>query len=236
MPAELTTVLSASAYPGRGIVMGLEPSAGHLYMAYFIMGRSENSRNRVFVQKDSALVTQPADPAKVTDPSLIIYAPVRSLGQMTIVTNGDQTDTIYGTLRAGGTFEDALNTRTFEPDAPNFTPRISAMATLGFEGFSYQMSILKSAGGGSSVQRFFYHYPQPLKGCGHFIHTYGGEGDPLPSFKGEPVSVTVNGGLEAFGEALWASLNEENKVSLFVRSISLDGEEETRLFNKYTQL
>ena len=234
----LETLLQNNPYPGRGIVLGRCPCGGKAYIAYFIMGRSANSRNRVFEEKDGGIVTQAADPAKMEDPSLVIYAPVRKAGAATVVTNGDQTDTVVEFLAQGKRFEDALDTRTFEPDAPNYTPRISGILNLCMDGFEYKLSILKSAGGNAdSAQRFTYGYPQPLAGQGHFIHTYAGDGEPLPSFAGEPVPVAIaKGGIEAFGEGIWAALNEENKVSLFVRSIALDGAEETRIYNKYNKV
>lgn len=236
MSANLTSLLQQNPYPGRGIAIGLHPGSQHLYLAYFIMGRSANSRNRVFTQTETGVVTEAANPATLVDPSLIIYAPVRRVGEVTVVTNGDQTDTIGDALEKGGSFEDALRTRTFEPDAPNYTPRISAMAKLGFDGFSYRMSILRAAAGGASVQRFFWEYPQPVAGQGHFVHTYQGNGDPLPSFAGEPVAIAIDGSLDEFGSAIWNSLDGENKVSLFVRSIALDGSEITRLYNQYQKV
>ena len=232
----LYELLNTNPYPGRGIVLGCS-AAGEAVIAYFIMGRSANSRNRVFTQKDGGIITEAADPAKMEDPSLIIYAPVRKLGRRTIVTNGDQTDTIYGCLQAGMTFEGALRTRTFEPDAPNYTPRISGLQTGEWDGFAYQLSILKSADGNpDSAQRFFYDYENPLKGEGHFIHTYAGDGNPLPSFAGEPVRVTLEEDIDDFSHHLWDSLNPENKVSLFVRHIHLDGTEDTCVFNRFDKL
>ena len=195
------------------------------------MGRSENSRNRVFVEEDGGLRTQAFDPAKLKDPSLVIYWPVRKLGAATIVTNGDQTDTVYEFLSAEKTFEEALRMRTFEPDPPILTPRISGLVQ---KDGGYRLSILKSANGNAaSVQRFFYEYPQPVAGEGHFIHTYLGDGDPVPSFEGEPELVKVEGDIDAFTSLVWENLNEANKVSLFVRFIRLaDGSEETRVINK----
>ena len=232
-PAEY---LAARPYPGRGVLLGLTPG-GHAAIAYFIMGRSENSRNRVFTEKGEGIVTQAADESRMQDPSLIIYAPVRCLGKHTIVTNGDQTDTIYDNLAAGDSFEEALLTRTFEPDAPNYTPRISGLLARGVAGFSYRLSILKSAGGNAeSAQRFFFDYPQPLAGQGHLIHTYEQNGDPLPSFTGEPRCVAVHGDINAFGEGIWQSLNADNKVSLFVRFIAPDGTADTRIYNRFEKI
>ena len=225
--------LKNNAYPGRGIVMGRSEDGTKAVTAYFIMGRSANSRNRVFVEDGQAIRTQAFDPAKLEDPSLIIYAPVRVLGNKTIVTNGDQTDTVYDFMKEGKTFEEALRTRTFEPDAPNYTPRISGVVRLK-DGFSYQLSILKSANGNpDSVQRFFFDYAQPESGVGRFIHTYRCDGSPIPSFEGEPTPVTIEGDLEAFTSSVWESLNEDNKVSLFTRFIDLEtGSCETRIVNK----
>ena len=200
-------------------------------IAYFIMGRSENSRNRIFVEEDGGLRTQAFDPAKLKDPSLVIYWPVRKFGAATIVTNGDQTDTIYKFLAAEKTFEEALRMRTFEPDPPILTPRISGLV---HKDGSYRLSILKSANGNAeSTQRFFYEYPQPVAGEGHFIHTYLGDGNPVPSFEGEPELVRIEGDIDSFTSLMWENLNEANKVSLFVRFIDLaDGSEETRVVNK----
>lgn len=225
--------LSGNEYPGRGILLGKTPDGAFGMIAYFIMGRSENSRNRVFVRDGDGLRTQAFDPSKLSDPSLIIYAPVRVIGTELIVTNGDQTDTVYQYLRRGETFEDALRSRTFEPDEPNFTPRISGWMKAEPD-FSYRLSILKSAGGNpSSAQRMFFEYETPVAGQGHLIHTYRCDGNPIPSFEGEPVTVAVPQQLEEFTEQVWNSLNEENRVSLFTRRIRLtDGESETRIINK----
>uniref|UniRef100_UPI003FF0C46C IMP cyclohydrolase n=1 Tax=Candidatus Fimivicinus sp. TaxID=3056640 RepID=UPI003FF0C46C len=228
---DLGAVLRANTYPGRGIVLGKSADGTKAVIAYFIMGRSENSRNRIFVEEEEGLRTEAFDPAKLKDPSLVIYWPVRKLGRTTIVTNGDQTDTIYEFLAAEKTFEEALRMRTFEPDPPILTPRISGLV---HKDGSYRLSILKSANGNAdSVQRFFYEYPQPVAGEGHFIHTYLGDGDPVPSFEGEPENVMIEGDIDSFTKLVWDHLNEANKVSLFVRFIDLtDGSEETRVVNK----
>lgn len=222
--------LRGNSYPGRGILIGRHADGMHAVIAYFIMGRSENSRNRVFVREENGIKTQAFDPDKLVDPSLIIYSPVRFIDGVTIVTNGDQTDTIYDFLQQGKSFEEALRTRTFEPDAPNYTPRISGV----LNGFDYKLSILKSAGGNpDSVQRFFYEYDAPVAGEGHFIHTYACDGNPIPSFTGEPKAVAIDGDIDSFTARLWDSLNEDNKVSLFVRFIRVDiGETKTRICNK----
>lgn len=229
----LAKELGATTYPGRGIVIGKSADGKNAVIAYFIMGRSENSRNRVFVEDGEGIRTQAFDPSKLEDPSLIIYAPVRVLGDTTVVTNGDQTDTIYDYLAEGKRWEEALLTRTFEPDAPNFTPRISGLVKTE-NGFTYEMSILKSANGNpDSAQRFYYTYNEPINGEGHFIHTYLRDGNPIPSFEGEPTPVTIEGDIESFTETVWNSLNEDNKVSLFVRFINLeDGTTETKIINK----
>lgn len=233
---QLDALLSENSYPGRGIVLGVSPG-GAAVAAYFIMGRSENSRNRVFTEKDGGIITEAADPAKMRDPSLIIYAPVRVLGDETIVTNGDQTDTIFEFMADGRTFESALRTRTFEPDSPNYTPRISGILSKNDDGFFYKLAILKSNNGNPDcVQRFFFEYVQPVTGEGHFIHTYDTDSDPLPSFSGEPVLVAIEGDIDTFGETLWRSLNDDNKVSLFVRYIFPDGAAETRIYNKYDKI
>lgn len=216
--------------------MGMCQDECRLMMAYFIMGRSDNSRNRVFSKTDNGIITEPADPSKVEDPSLILYAPVRCIENATIVTNGDQTDTIYESMKNGGGFEKALRTRKFEPDAPNYTPRISALAELGYSGFQYKMSILK-AGTNQAEQRFFYEYAQPVKGEGHFVHTYRQDGNPLPSFCGEPVLIDMPYKcLEEFGDSVWESLNPENKVSLYVKSVNLEGDAEGIIYNRFEKV
>lgn len=233
---DLTALLSENTYPGRGIVIGKTADGKHAAIAYFIMGRSENSRNRIFEEnEDCGIRTRAYDESKLVDPSLIIYSPVRKLGDDLIVTNGDQTDTVYDFIKEGKTFEDALRTRTFEPDAPNFTPRISGIATVKDGDFSYKLSILKSDDGNdASVQRFFYEYAQPVAGKGHFIHTYRCDGNPIPSFSGDPEPVEIPNDLGVFTAMIWKSLNEQNKVSLFTRFIDLEtGEYETRIINKH---
>lgn len=230
----LETQLSKNAYPGRGIVIGKSRDGKYAVTAYFIMGRSENSRNRVFVEDGEGIRTQAFDPAKLSDPSLIIYAPVRVLGNKTIVTNGDQTDTIYELMDKQQTFEQALRTREFEPDAPNFTPRISGIMHVENSNYNYAMSILKSNNGNpDSCNRYTFAYENPQAGEGHFIHTYMGDGNPLPSFEGEPEWVKIEGDIDTFTNTLWNSLNEENKVSLFVRYIDIEnGKYESRIINK----
>ena len=226
--------LRSNAYPGRGIVIGKTPDGKRAAAAYFIMGRSENSRNRVFVEDGDGIRTQAFDPAKLTDPSLIIYAPVRVLGNKTIVTNGDQTDTIYEGMDKQLTFEQCLRTREFEPDAPNYTPRISGIMHVEGGSYSYALSILKSNNGDpAQCNRFTFAYSDCVPGEGHFIHTYMHDGDPLPSFEGEPKLVAIPDDMDAFTDMLWNSLNEDNKVSLFVRYINIeDGTFQTRIVNK----
>lgn len=226
--------LKNNAYPGRGIVIGKSANGKYAVAAYFIMGRSSNSRNRVFVTEGEGIRTEAFDPSKLEDPSLIIYAPVRVLGNKTIVTNGDQTDTIYEGMDHQLTFEQSLRCREFEPDAPNYTPRISGIMHVESGKYSYAMSILKSNhGDGSSCVRNTFAYQTPLAGEGHFIHTYMHDGNPLPSFEGEPKLVEIPDDMEAFTEMLWNSLNEDNKVSLFVRYIDIaTGTYETRIVNK----
>lgn len=226
--------LQNNSYPGRGIVIGKSADGKHAVCAYFIMGRSGNSRNRIFVEDGDGIRTEAYDPSKLEDPSLIIYAPVRVLGNKTIVTNGDQTDTVYDLMDKQMTFEQALRTREFEPDAPNYTPRISGIIRHADGGFNYALSILKSADGDpSSCRRYTFSYNNPIQGQGHFIHTYMQDGNPLPSFEGEPKQVEISGDIDAFTDNIWNSLNPENKVSLFVRYISLaDGTTESRIVNK----
>ena len=225
--------LSSTTYPGRGIVIGKSEDGKYAVTAYFIMGRSENSRNRVFVKDGDGIRTKAFDPAKLEDPSLIIYAPVRVLDKRTIVTNGDQTDTVYDGLKEGKSFEESLRTREFEPDGPNYTPRISALLH-NEEEFFFEMSILKSNDGDpSSCNRYTYSYKNPKAGEGRFIHTYMGDGNPLPSFEGEPKKVIIDGDVDVFADKVWASLNTDNKVSLFVRFINLEtGAVDTRIYNK----
>ena len=226
--------LSENSYPGRGIVIGRSEDGAKAVTAYFIMGRSENSRNRIFVEDGEGIRTQAFDPSKMKDPSLIIYAPVRVLGNKTIVTNGDQTDTIYEGMDKQMTFEQSLRGREFEPDAPNYTPRISGIMHIENGTYNYAFSILKSNNGDpSSCQRFTFAYQNPKAGEGHFLHTYQGDGNPLPSFEGEPTRIKVRGDIDSFTEKVWANLNEDNKVSLFVRFIDITtGEYETRIVNK----
>ena len=231
---DLAQELSSNAYPGRGIVIGKSEDGKYAVTAYFIMGRSENSRNRVFVEDGDGIRTQAFDPSKLTDPHLIIYAPVRVLGNKLIVTNGDQTDTIYELMDRQQTFEQSLRTREFEDDAPNFTPRISGILHFEDKGFNYAMSILKSANGNpDSCQRYTFSFSNPIAGEGRFIHTYMGDGNPLPSFEGEPKLVGISGDIDSFTEMLWTNLNADNKVSLFVRFVELEsGKAETRIINK----
>ena len=230
----LEEVLSSNTYPGRGIVIGRTHDGTKAVIAYFIMGRSVNSRNRVFVEDGEGIRTQAFDPALLADPSLIIYAPVRVLGCRTIVTNGDQTDTIYEGLEKGMTFEESLRSRVFEPDAPNYTPRISGLVHIENGDYDIELSILKSANGDpSSCNRYTYAYEHPKAGEGHFIHTYMHDGNPLPSYEGEPTWVEISDDIDEFTNMVWRSLNADNKVSLFVRFINIaDGTYETRIVNK----
>ncbi|MBR6897679.1 MAG: IMP cyclohydrolase [Lachnospiraceae bacterium] len=232
--SSLNERLSATSYPGRGIVIGVSEDGRYAVTAYFIMGRSANSRNRVFVEDGEGIRTQAFDPAKLEDPSLIIYAPVRVLGNDTIVTNGDQTDTVYELMAKGQTFEQSLRTREFEPDAPNYTPRISGIMHVEGGEFSYQMSILKSDDGdGDRCIRNTFSYTDPKAGDGRFIHTYMGDGNPLPSFTGEPERVDIKGDIDEFTKNVWESLNDDNKVSLFTRFIDIKtGEYTSRIINK----
>ena len=230
----LNNELSNNSYPGRGIVIGRSKDGKKAVTAYFIMGRSENSRNRVFVEEDMGIRTQAFDPSKLVDPSLIIYAPVRVLGHDTIVTNGDQTDTIYDLMGKGQTFEQSLRTREFEPDGPNYTPRISGIMHIEEGSFDYAMSILKSNNGNpEACNRYTFAYSNPVAGEGHFIHTYKNDGNPLPSFEGENQLVEIFDDIDEFTNMIWNSLNEDNKVSLFVRYIDIvTGNFETRIVNK----
>lgn len=226
--------LQKNSYPGRGIIIGRSKNGKHAVTAYFIMGRSENSRNRVFVEDGEGIRTQAFDESKLTDPSLIIYAPVCVLNQYTIVTNGDQTDTVYEGLQNQLTFEQSLRSRTFEPDAPNYTPRISGILDVKDGNFHYAMSILKSHHGNpESCDRYTFTYENPAAGEGHFIHTYKCDGNPLPSFEGEPERIEIPDDMDLFTESLWNHLNEENKVSLFVRYIDIEtGAYKTKIVNK----
>ncbi len=226
--------LQGNSYPGRGIIIGRSADGSKAVTAYFIMGRSENSRNRVFVEEGEGIRTQAFDPSKLTDPSLIIYAPVRVLGNETIVTNGDQTDTIYDGLKDGLTFEQSLRSRKFEPDGPNYTPRISGVMHVEDGAYDFSMSILKSnQGDPSQCNRYTYTYDNPKAGEGRFIHTYMCDGNPLPSFEGEPKVISIPDDMDGFVETLWNSLNPDNKVSLFVRYIDIaTGNYETKIVNK----
>ena len=231
---QLSNELKNNEYPGRGIVIGRSADGAKAVTAYFIMGRSSNSRNRVFVTEGEGIRTEAFDPSKLEDPSLIIYAPVRVLGNDTIVTNGDQTDTIYDGLKAGLTFEQSLRSREFEPDGPNYTPRISGVMHIENGNYDIAMSILKSNNGDPSCcNRYTYTYDNPKAGEGRFIHTYMHDGNPLPSFQGEPKVVAIEGDIDSFTNMVWESLNPDNKVSLFVRFIDIaTGEYETRIVNK----
>lgn len=237
MKKSMARLLASNPYPGRGIVIGKSKDGKKAIFAYFIMGRSENSRNRVFAEYGDEVRTEPFDADMVIDPSLIIYSPVKKVGKDLIVTNGDQTDTIEASLQGGHCFRHALMGREFEPDAPNYTPRISGILHFGkkVSDFSYELSILKCADGkGKKCNRYFFAY-EPVNGTGHFLHTYKKNGTPLPSFEGEPVPVKI-GDLKTFSEEIWDNLNEDNKISLVCRSIDLKtGETETVLFNKNTK-
>ncbi|MGN0157861.1 MAG: IMP cyclohydrolase [Brotaphodocola sp.] len=226
--------LKSNAYPGRGIVIGKTPDGKKAVTAYFIMGRSANSRNRVFVEEGAGIRTEAFDPSRMEDPSLIIYAPVRVLGNKTIVTNGDQTDTIYEGMDRQMTFEQSLRSREFEPDDPNYTPRISGIMHIENGRYNYAMSILKSNNGNpDACNRYTFAYENPVAGEGHFIHTYMQDGNPLPSFEGEPKLVDIMDDMDAFTDMVWNSLNEDNKVSLFVRYIDIEtGAYETKIINK----
>ena len=228
----LGELLKANSYPGRGIVCGMTADGNKAALAYFIMGRSDNSRNRVFVAENDAVTIYPFDASKVEDPSLIIYSPLRKLGSKIVLTNGDQTDTIYDFLKDGNTSEEALATRCFEPDAPNYTPRISAVMSLS-EKLTYQLSILKSMDAeGKECARYFYNYTAEA-GLGHFIHTYEHDDNPLPTFLGEPRRVAIPNNIDEFAGEIWDNLNENNKISLLVRFVDIEsGSEENRLVNK----
>lgn len=230
----LAEELKNNSYPGRGIVIGKSKDGKTAVTAYFIMGRSENSRNRVFVEDGAGIRTQAFDPAKLEDPSLIIYAPVRVLGNKTIVTNGDQTDTIYDGMDKQLTFEQSLRCREFEPDCPNYTPRISGIMHIEKGTYNYAMSILKSNNGNpAACNRYTFAYENPVAGEGHFIHTYKCDGNPLPSFEGEPKLISIPDDMDSFADLLWNSLNPDNKVSLFVRYIDIaSGEYKTTIINK----
>ena len=229
--------LKSNSYPGRGIVIGKSADGKSAVTAYFIMGRIVNSRNRVFTETEDGIKTEAADPSKLSDSHLIIYSPVRVLGNKTIVTNGDQTDTIYELMDKQQTFEQSLRTREYEDDAPNYTPRISGIMHVENGAYNYAMSILKSAvGNPDCCERFTYTYTNPLDGVGHFIHTYMGDGNPLPSFEGEPKKVEIPNDIEEFTGKLWEALNEDNKVSLFVRYIDIaSGKAVSKIVNKYSK-
>lgn len=229
---DLGEVLASNSYPGRGIIIGKSADGKSAVLAYFIMGRSVNSRNRVFVEKEDEVTIYPFDASKVADPTLIIYSPVRRVWDKWIVTNGDQTDTVYDALIAGESFENALEKRCFEPDAPNFTPRISGLLDL-TEGYSYKLNILKSADAeGSGCNRFNFAY-SPINGVGHFIHTYQCDGNPIPTFEGEPERVSLPNTAKELTDTIWNNLDENNKVSLYVCYINLkNGEKDTKLINK----
>jgi len=232
MAEDLKDILKSNEYPGRGIAIGVTPDGENIAIAYFTMGRSTNSRNRIFIEDGDGIMNQAHDPALMTDPSLVIYAPVRVLGNLVVVTNGDQTDTIYEYLKDGKSFEEALNTRTFEPDPPNYTPRISGLINL--SNVSYKLSILKSAEGNpDGVCRYFFNCDKPIAGIGHFIHTYQCDGNPIPSYKGEPHQISINNDFNTFSIEIWKSLNQNNKVSLFTRFINIKtGKSASKIFNK----
>jgi len=229
-------ILSSNTYPGRGVIIGKSADAKSAVIAYFIMGRSDNSRNRVFVAENEAVTIYPFDESKVEDPSLIIYSPLRVIGNKQIITNGDQTDTIYDFAAEGKSFEAALETRCFEPDAPNYTPRISGIVELADGDFTYKLSILKSADAeGTACNRYTFNY-SPIAGVGHFIHTYNGDGNPIPSFTGEPERISLPNTIDEAADVLWTNLNEQNKVSLLVRYIDLEsGKFETKIINKWSK-
>ena len=226
-------LLAGNPYPGRGIILGMTPDGKRAVAAYFIMGRSENSRNRIFAERNGEIFTEPFDASKVEDPSLIIYAAVRRFENHLIVTNGDQTDTVWEGLKAGKTFAASLESRCFEPDAPNFTPRISGLETFGDGCFTYQMNILKSADAeGTACNRYTYDYA-PLPGLGHFLHTYVTDGNPIPTFQGEPERMAMDDSIDDFTDEVWNALNAANRISLYVCYTNLKtGETESRLINK----
>ncbi len=230
----LSNILQNNSYPGRGIVVGKTPDGSCAAIAYFIMGRSENSRNRIFRQEGENVTIYPFDESKVSDPSLIIYSPIKKIGNNLIVTNGDQTDTIYDFVSKGDSFEAALETREFEPDAPNFTPRISSMLSFNGNDFTYKMSILKSADEkGSACNRYTFNY-SCLAGLGHFIHTYNCDGNPIPTFTGEPERVEILNNIDDFTNLIWENLNADNKISMCVKYINLStGETQTKMINKH---
>ncbi|MBQ7386191.1 MAG: IMP cyclohydrolase [Ruminococcus sp.] len=233
----IAKLIEGNSYVGRGIVIGKTEDGTKALTAYFIMGRSNNSRNRIFVENGDEVIIHPYDASKVEDPSLIIYSPIRKFENNLIVTNGDQTDPVYDGLKEGKTFSAALESREFEPDAPNFTPRISGMMTFGEDDFTYQMSILKSADAeGTACNRFTYSYAA-LKGLGHFIHTYVCDGAPIPTFQGEPERVQIGNDIDAFTNELWNALDADNKISLYVRTVDLKtGEIENRMINKFEKV
>lgn len=225
-------LIKDNSYVGRGIVIGKTEDGTKAAIAYFIMGRSENSRNRIFVENGEEVIIHPFDASKVEDPSLIIYSPVRKLDNKLIVTNGDQTDTIYDFVKDGKSFEEALDAREFEPDRPNWTPRISGMFTFSENDFTYKMSILKSGNEeGTVCNRYTYSY-NPIAGLGHFIHTYNHDGNPIPTFTGEPERVKIPNDIDEFTNTIWNNLNKDNKISLYVRYIDLEnGNVENRMIN-----
>ena len=226
-------LIKDNSYVGRGIVIGKSEDGRKAVFAYFIMGRSENSRNRIFVEKGEEVIIYPFDESKVEDPSLIIYSPVKVIDNKVIVTNGDQTDTIYDYIKEGKSFKDALKTREFEPDAPNFTPRISGIMEFEDGDFTYEMSILKSIDEvGSDCARYNFSYPSK-SGLGHFIHTYNHDGNPIPTFTGEPERVIIPNDIDEFTNLIWKNLNENNKISLYVRYMDIETKNiENRMINK----
>jgi IMP cyclohydrolase len=235
-PSSIASLLSGNPYPGRGILIGMTPDAKKAAFAYFIMGRSENSRNRIFARDGADIRTLPFDESKVKDPSLIIYYPVRDLGRIQIVTNGDQTDTIRDYVMNGSTFEAALDTRCFEPDGPNWTPRISGILYLGRDRYAYKMNILKSIDAeGTDCARYTFAYPGKA-GLGHFLHTYVTDGNPIPTFQGEPERVVIPDTIDELTDTVWNNLDANNKISLYVRLTDLEtGEYEDRLINKHAK-